>query len=446
VPTAPIAEPALDLSAPPAFFVLADARVPACLVPDAHGPMDAEGLVAIDIVVTHGGIAEVRPAGTPDPMPRIELGGRLALPGLVDAHTHLDKGFIWPRARNPDGTFAGALRTADADREANWSSEDVRRRMDFGLRCAYAHGTVAIRTHLDSTGKQTAISWPVFAQMRAQWADRIALQAVSLTAIDQVLNDTEFQPMLDAVATTGSVLGTVTYMTPALDAGLERVFAAAERLGLDLDFHVDETGDPTAQSLRHIAEVARQRRFEGRILVGHCCSLARQNEAEIDRTLDLMAGTRISVVSLPMCNMYLQDRAAGRTPRWRGVTLLHEMRARGIPVMVANDNARDPFHAYGDLDLVETYREATRILHLDHPVGDWPRTVTTAPADVMGYNSLGLIAPGRRADLLIFRARSLNEFLSRPQADRIVLRGGRAIDTTPPDYAELDDLMEARNV
>jgi cytosine deaminase len=437
-------DPIADLSAPPAFFVLADARAPSCLVPGFYGQPDREGLVAIDIVVTHGGIAEVHPAGTPDPMPRIELGGRLVLPGLIDAHTHLDKGFIWPRAPNPDGTFAGALRTADADREANWTSEDVRRRMDFGLRCAYAHGTVAIRTHLDSIGKQTAISWPVFAQARAQWADRIALQAVSLTTIDHVLDDAEFQPMLDAVASTGSILGAVTYMTPSLDAGLERVFDAAERLGLDLDFHVDETADPTARSLRRIAEVANRRRFEGRIMVGHCCSLARQDEAEIDRTLDEMASTRISVVSLPMCNMYLQDRVPGRTPRWRGVTLLHEMKARGIPVMVANDNARDPFHAYGDLDLVETYREATRILHLDHPLSDWPRIVTSTPADVMGYNSLGLIAPGRRADLLLFRARSLNEFLARPQSDRVVLRGGRAIDTTPPDYAELDDLMEPR--
>ena len=30
-----------------------------------------------------------------------------------------------------------------------------------------------------------------------------------------------------------------------------------------------------------------------------------------------------------------------------------------------------------------------------------------------------------------------------PRSDRIVLRGGLAIDTTLPDYRELDDLMEA---
>ncbi len=85
-----------------------------------------------------------------------------------------------------------------------------------------------------------------------------------------------------------------------------------------------------------------------------------------------------------MCNMYLQSRGTATTPRNRGVTLLHELAARGVNVLVASDNTRDPFYAYGDLDLVEVYREATRIAHLDHPVGDWPRAVTSAPAEGAG--------------------------------------------------------------
>ena len=52
----------------------------------------------------------------------------------------------------------------------------------------------------------------------------------------------------------------------------------------------------------------------------------------------------------------------------------------------------------------------------------------------------GRIEPGAVADLILFRARSMNELLSRPQSDRIVLRAGVKIDASPPDYAELDDL------
>ena len=65
----------------------------------------------------------------------------------------------------------------------------------------------------------------------------------------------------------------------------------------------------------------------------------------------------------------------------------------------------------------------------------------TAPAHACGFEAPSL-APGAPADLVITRARSWTELFARPQTDRIVLRAGRAIDRTLPDYAELDDLME----
>ena len=148
----------------------------------------------------------------------------------------------------------------------------------------------------------------------------------------------------------------------------------------------------------------------------------------------------IDVVSLPMCNLYLQDRKAGRTPRRRGVTLVHEMRARGINVSFASDNTRDPFYAYGDLDMLEAMRQATRIAHLDHSEADWPLAFTANPAAAMGIEAPSL-APGASADLVICNARDWTELYARPQSDRIVVRGGAEIDTTLPDYRELDDTV-----
>jgi cytosine deaminase len=220
------------------------------------------------------------------------------------------------------------------------------------------------------------------------------------------------------------------------------MFAAAMKHGLDLDFHADETDALEAVSLRRIAEAALRHRFEGKILVGHCCSLARQPDDEVKATLDKVAEAGLSVVSLPLCNLYLQDRRSdGTTPRWRGVTLLHEMKVRGIPVCVASDNTRDPFYAYGDLDMLEVYRAATRILHLDHPVGDWPKAVASTPASIMRLPDVGTLEAGGPADFIVFKGRSWTELLSRPESARIVVRDGRAIDAAIPDYAELDDLM-----
>ncbi|TSD83459.1 cytosine deaminase [Mycobacterium sp. KBS0706] len=424
-------------------YRLANATVPACLAEGADLVPDAEGLARADLTIDGGILAAIRPAGSPDPegLPALDLDRGMVWPAFVEAHTHLDKGHIWPRSPNSDGSFDGALTAVRTDRAAHWSAADVQARMEFSLRCAFAHGTRLIRTHIDSDAPQHRVSWPVFAELRDAWTGRIELQGAALVGIDRLMDDAYFDDLGRTVRAHGGILGAVTYPVPGLEAGIDRLFRHAVEHGLDLDFHADETGDPAVRSLALIAEAAIRHRFRGRVLVGHCCSLARQPEDVIDRTLDLVAEAGLAVVSLPMCNMYLQDRRAGVTPRWRGVTLLHEMKARGIPVMVASDNTRDPFYAYGDLDALEVYAQATRILHLDHPVGDWPRAVTATPAEVLGWPDLGRLGAGGGADLVLLRARSWTELLSRPQADRIVVRAGRAIDTTPPDYRELDALL-----
>jgi len=125
------------------------------------------------------------------------------------------------------------------------------------------------------------------------------------------------------------------------------------------------------------------------------------------------------------------------------VTLLQELKQHGIPTTVANDNCRDPFYGFGDHDVLEVFTQAVRIAHLDMPYGDWPCAVTKTSADLIGLPNIGRIGVGLPADLILFKGRSFSELLSRPQCDRIVLRNGQPIDTTLPDYSELDDLVAA---
>ncbi|MBZ9671794.1 cytosine deaminase [Mesorhizobium sp. ES1-3] len=424
-------------------YHLTNIRLHASLTPGRAATFDSDGFALADITVADGKISSIAThAASKVPAGAIDLGGRIVLPCFVDCHTHIDKGHIWPRKPNPDGTFMGALNATGADRVARWSAEDVARRMDFSLRSAYAHGTRALRTHIDSVAPQEEISWPVFETMREAWRGRIELQGACLLGIEGVRDKKWFDRLAKRVAAAKGVLGVVTYMVPDLEELLDHVFAQAIKHGLDLDFHADETDDVAAISLKKIAEAALWNGFEGKILVGHCCSLARQPDLEVLDTLDKVAKAGLAIVSLPMCNLYLQDRRADHTtPRWRGVTLLHEMKARGIPVAVASDNTRDPFYAYGDLDMLEVYRMATRILHFDHPVADWPQAVTATPAKVMRLDGFGTLAAGGDADFVLFKGRSWTELLSRPESDRIVVRAGHAIDRQLPDYAELDELM-----
>ncbi len=429
-------------------YRLANARIPLDLAPDLRLPVSPDRLASADLVVESGRIARIAPPGGSgaDGLPSLDLRDGLAMPRFVDMHTHLDKGHIVERAPNPDGTFLGARPTVAADREANWSAADLRVRMDFALRSAFAHGTGAIRTHLDCAGKQTAITWPVFDEMRAEWAGRIALQAVALFPYEYVGDDEgQFRSIVETVARHGGVLGGLTFMgyrpDERLDRALDRMMQAAAAHGLDLDFHVDESESLEACSLEHIADAALRKRFPGRITAGHCCSLALFPEEDRRRVIDKVGEAGIAIVSLPMCNMYLQDRQPGRTPRWRGVAPVHELAEAGVTVAVASDNTRDPFYAYGDLDMIEVFSEATRILQLDHSGHPWIRLLGPAPAGIMGLERSGSIREGGPADLVLVSARDLGELVTRPQADRIVLVAGRAIDTTPPDYRELDGLL-----
>ena len=379
------------------------------------------------------------------PYPSIDMGGRMVLPAFTDMHTHLDKGHIWPRRPNPDGTFMGALTSVGEDRAANWTAEDVRARMTFALECAYAHGTRAIRTHLDSIPPQDDISWGVFKEVRADWKGRIDLQAVSLVGADGITADGKgpHEHTADVVAEAGGVLGFVPYPLPDIAERIEAYFRTAAERGLEADLHVDETGDPSVNTLEIIADTVIRLGFDAPVVCGHCCSLAVMTDEDADRTMDKVARAGINIVSLPMCNLYLQDRStAGRTPRWRGITLVHELKSRGVNVSFASDNTRDPFYAYGDLDMIEVMREATRIGHLDHGADDWVKAFTTTPATVCRFADDQPFKAGAPADLIVFQARNWNEFFSRPQTDRTVIRKGQVLDTSPPDYAVLDSLME----
>ncbi len=422
-------------------FVLANAKLPAITVEGFSAPAK-EGLIAADLVIANGKVESILTPGTaPAALPRTDLRDGMVWPCFVDMHTHLDKGHIWERRRNPDGSFMGALENVGADRAANWSAGDVRARMEFSLKTAYAHGSKLIRTHLDSIPPQHDISFEVFSEIREEWKDKIALQAVALLPLESVLDPTVFGDIVAVTKRYGGLLGGATRLLPDFEKILETLFRAASDNGLDIDLHVDETEDKQVLTLKTIAEIKLKTGFKGAVTVGHCCSLARQDDDLAKRTIDLVAEAGLSVVSLPMCNMYLQDRHAGRTPRWRGVTLFHELAAAGIKTAVSSDNTRDPFYAYGDLDGVEVFREAVRILHLDHPLDEAARVVTTTPADILGRPDIGRIAAGAPADLVLFSARRWSEFLSRPQADRIVMRNGMGIDRRLPDYRDLDPIL-----
>ncbi len=425
-------------------FALRNLRLPQGTVTTTSLPQVGDGLLGADMVIADGRIDWLGPPASRDDLPNgIDRARALAWPGPVDCHTHLDKALVWQRSPNADGTFDGASSSASRDAAVYHSTDDIRQRVDFALSTAFAHGTTAIRSHVDSGRSSFDLAFATLCELADDWRDRITLQVCPFVGLDEDL-DWIREVAERACHDHAGILSVFVPANPELDRALDDVMAIAGRYGLRLDFHADEILDPASRGLDAIARAVLRNGFDRPVLVGHCCALSVQPPPTLERTLERVARAGIGVVSLPLCNAYLMDRRAGETPRYRGCAPVHEMRKHGIPVAIASDNVRDAFYAYGDLDVPELFRDAVRMMQLDHPLGDWAMAVTTTAADLMGLAGRGMLEPGAPADLILFTARNWSEFISRPLSDRIVLRDGHPIDATPPDFRHLDDMEGMR--
>ncbi len=432
------------------------ARVPLACLPDplchSSGLLDPriEPWRECDVLVNGARIVEVADGGSIPTTPETactDLGGVLVWPGLLDVHTHLDKAHTWDRAPNPRGEFWDAIRVLGADSKL-WTEEDLYRRASFALECAWAHGTVAIRTHVDTGDEVGANGHAVMSRLREEWRGRITLQTVSLCSLDAFAKGGAKRICELTARYKATALGGFPQPNPDLPRQLDSLMAAACELGVGLDLHVDESGLVEAECLRATAEAVLRNNFPHPVACGHNCSLAIHDTVRALDTIALVKAAGIGIISLPLCNLYLQGRGRtaptadgehGRplTPRWRGVTLLHEFIDAGVPIACASDNVRDAFYAWGDLDAMEVYQQSIRIAHLDTRLDVSPAVVTTGPASIMGLPDHGCIAPGARADLLVLEARTFNELLARPDARRRLVNGEAIRAVQRPAYSAL---------
>ena len=432
----------------------------------------------------------------------VDGGGAVLVACWADAHTHLVKTHAHPRTRNPTGSISDALavecedqprwaacpccrpiafggggaKTATADGDVACvpcpRATDVERRMEFAIASAYHHGTRAMRTHLDGTNspdpKLRATVYAAFAACRARWAARgLELQGVANLYLPLWREAALAQSHADeAAAVEGVILGA--YCGNVADTpdeetaeALDSLFGHARRLGLQVDVHIDETNEPRCCCLLPLVGALGRARAAGYtlpVVLGHCTSLALQSDATKRAVISGLKGLgAVSVVCNPATNLGLQDRRGSaaphcapiasdtpRTPLWRGLAPIQELEAAGVRVAAASDNVRDWWHAYGDYDGLATWKGAITLGQLDTAPceGAWAHVVSDAAAAAMGVADGAAFAPGARADLILFPgARRLSELLSRPQSDRLVLRGGRVQQSRLPRYEELDDIV-----
>ena len=382
----------------------------------------------VDIAIDDGRFAAIEPAGTAlrrvDAAQSRDLEGHVVLPGLVDAHTHLDKTFS--TLENESGTLLEAI--------AVWQKASQRRTAEEytaaatkAIRLAIANGVTAMRSHIDIGAPSELTAVAALLELRASMADQIELQFVALghsgpSAVEQ-------QGMIEALDMGIDYVGGVPALCPNPRAEIDAIFALAEKTGKPIDLHVDETEDPTMLSLEYLAEETIAHGMQGQVTAGHCCSLAFVDPETAKRVIEKVAAAEIHIVTLPSCNLVLMGRQTFPTPR--GTTRVKELLAAGVNVCAASDNVHDPFNPFGSYDLLQI---ASLNAHLAHMTGtpelyESLEMVTTRAAACLGLSKDG-IAVGNVADLVILDSQLRLDAILAPPPRLATFKGGKLIVET----------------
>ncbi|CAN5554675.1 amidohydrolase family protein [soil metagenome] len=359
----------------------------------------------------------------------VDLDGYLLLPAAVEPHAHLDKAFLADVVTNETGDLMGAIDAMDRARDRLNLAETVAR-AERAARLMAANGFRAVRTHADVTVGNGLRSIEAMVEVRRRVADVIDVQIVALAGTP--LMGPEGGPtrslMRDAVDAGADLVGGCPHLEAHRDPGY--VPAATEFL-LDLavstqrgvDLHTDENLDPTTNGLADLAQRVLGTGFAHPVTASHCVNLSMRPEAEQRRVAELVARAGISVVALPVTNLYLQGRDQQQAMP-RGVTAVKALRDAGVNLAAGADNLQDPFNPVGKACPFETAWLLTVVAH-QLPADAW-HAVTHAAATAIGAPDVRIEA-GAPADLVAIRATSLREAIATGSPDRIVWRHGHRL-------------------
>ncbi len=383
----------------------------------------------LDVAIRDGRISRIGAGLDAAARATLDVAHRLVLPGFVESHIHPDKAFIADRT---EGLRAGgpSAQTLVAELKKRFTVDDIYSRARRVLALAVRHGCTAMRAHVEVDPFVELRGVEAMRRLQTELADVLDLQLIAF-AQEGVFNDAVTRDLLGEALKAGLPwLGGCPYMDRDPRAHIDWCFETAEAFGVPLDFHADTADDGAFLTCDYIAEQTVARGLQGRVTLGHLCTLDVVEPDRRARVIEALAAARIHVVSLPATELHVKARGDARRT-WRGVTRLAELRAAGVNVSISTNNVVNPFTPYGHPDLLRQALVAAMAAHLGNldQLAWLPELITTNPARAIGLADYGL-AEGGRADLVVLDARDAAQAITE-QAEKLwVIRAGRVVAHT----------------
>jgi cytosine deaminase len=354
--------------------------------------------VTVDIGISGGRIAAIEPHLACEAI-EIDIGGKLALPGFVDTHIHLDKACLLGRCGHDHGSVSEAI-AAVAAMKRDFTTEDVYARGAKVIERAIVHGTTRMRTHVEIDPRIGLRGFEAIKALKRDYAWAIDLSPCVFPQ-EGLTNDPGTEELLvAALRDGGEAIGGCPYVDSDPDAQIRKIFDLAQQFDVDVDFHLDFDLDP---SWCHMDEVCRQterRNYHGRVAIGHASKLSAMPPQQLKAATARLAQAGVAVTVLPATDLYLMGRdATHNSPR--GLTVAHRLVEQGVLCSVATNNVLNPFTPFGDASLLRMANFYANIAQAG--VSEFDACldlVTELPARLMNLRDYG-IAVGHPADIVV---------------------------------------------
>ena len=374
------------------------------------------GGAATDLLVRDGRIVGIG-AGLAAAGAAIEdAQGALLIPGLVEAHTHLDKtllGMAWyrnevgPRLLDKIDNERASRKRLDID-PARQSARQVVRSL--------ALGTTHIRSHVDVDTEHGM--WGIEGVMatRERYRDVIDIEIVAFPQ-SGLLRRPGTAELLEAAMRLGcEVVGGLDPCAIDRDpkGHLDIVFGLAQRHGRPIDIHLHEPGEMGAFSMELIFERTRALGMQGKVTVSHAFCLGAPDRELVDPLVAELAALDVAIMTT--------------APASRPAPPVKRLRQAGVRVCAGNDGVRDTWGPYGNADMLE---RATSIglrnnFRRDDELAAALDICTHGGAAVMRLKDYG-IAPGCQADFVLVDAETIAEAVAAHPPRRLVVKRGKVV-------------------
>jgi len=384
-----------------------------------------------DIGITGGRIAAIEP-GLAAEGETIDLGGRLVSPGFVETHIHLDKSCILDRCRSERGDLDEAIREV-ARAKAAFTPEDVYARAKHTLESCILNGTTHIRTHLEVDPGIGLRGLEGILPLVREYAWAVDIEICVFPQEGLLNNPGTEELMIAALQQGGAVIGACPYTDTNPHGQVDRIFALARELGVDIDMHLDFDLEPERMDLTHVCRRAEEFGYGGRVAVGHVTKLSVLEPNALAAAAARLRSAGVALTVLPSTDLFLMGRAE-RNRGARGVTPAHRLLRHGVNCSLATNNVLNPFTPFGDCSLVRMANLYANICQAAAAaeLAECFAMITTRAAGLMNLKRYGL-AVGNDADLVVLDCTTPQEAVCElAPVLHAFKRGRKTVTRSPP--------------